>query len=238
MRAELRAADFACSLCAGGQVTESGSAYRLGERAPDTGGVRRSSRALAKESWLDAFADTVHEIEEVGLGFAVGGVDVGGSVAEKIMRDAFSVLDDNLLMLRAQYATARRVVLFKEGVPVAASVVEVHPDHAILEVPILAAARSQRQQGFGSVLVAVLIELGCRMKLHMLIVSATQESLRFWLRQGLHTAAHCTPVVRAALRKIDQSAYRGFANSISVAVRGSWLFRLLSSLFHASPLRP
>ena len=72
-------------------------------------------------------------------------------------------------------------------------------------------------------LVAILIELGCRMKLHILIVSATKESLRFWLRQGLHTAAHCVPAVRTALHKIDQSARRGFANSISAAVRSPQL---------------
>ena len=42
--------------------------------------------------------------------------------------------------------------------------------------------------------------------------------MRFWLRQGLHASAHCQPSVRAALRKIDQSARRGFANSISMAM--------------------
>ena len=80
----------------------------------------------------------------------MGGADVGGIGAEKIMKDAFSVLDDNLVMLRAQYSAARRVVLFSADMPVAAAVVEVHADnaeHAILEVPILAASRAQRQQG-------------------------------------------------------------------------------------------
>lgn len=47
-----------------GQVTESGSAYRLGQPASDLGGVRRSSRAAGRDSLLDAFADTVHHVDE------------------------------------------------------------------------------------------------------------------------------------------------------------------------------
>jgi hypothetical protein len=42
--------------------------------------------------------------------------------------------------------------------------------------------------------------------------------MRFWLRQGLHTPAHCQGAMRAALRKMDQSARRGFANSITMAM--------------------
>ena len=56
----------------------------------------------------------------------------------------------------------------------AAAVVEVHGDHAILEVPILAADRHSRQQGHGSLLVAILVELACRLRLRLLIVSSTQ----------------------------------------------------------------
>lgn len=107
-------------------MTESGSAYRLGERALSTGGVRRSSRAAGKDSLLDAFAEKRHAVLDVeGLTYEVGGADVGGSGAERIMRGAFSVLDDNLVMLRSQYSAARRVVLYKADTPVAASVVEV-----------------------------------------------------------------------------------------------------------------
>ena len=52
------------------------------------------------------------------------------------MRSAFTVLDDNLVHLRAQYAQARRFVLCSEGVPVAAAVAEAHANHATFEVPI------------------------------------------------------------------------------------------------------
>ena len=94
-------------------ITDSGSAYRLGEQASGSGGMRRSSRAaVGKDSLLDAFADSIHTIPGApGLRYAVGGADVGGITAEKIMRSSFSVLDDNLVNLRAQYQTARRVVL-------------------------------------------------------------------------------------------------------------------------------
>ena len=88
----------------------------------------------------------------------------------------------------------------------------------LAEVPILAAARAQRQLGHGSVLVAILKELGVRMRLRLLVVSATEESQRFWLRQGLHTPAHCEGAIRVALRKLDQSERRGFANSIKMAM--------------------
>ena len=62
------------------------------------------------------------------------------------------------------------------------------------------AAKAARQQGHGSVLVAPLIALGVRMRLKLLLVSATAESHGFWLRQGLHTPAYCSPAVRAMLR--------------------------------------
>ncbi|KOO34516.1 hypothetical protein Ctob_009561, partial [Chrysochromulina tobinii] len=213
-------------------VTESGNVYRLGmaaEAAPvgagaiseagsggggtAGGGMRRSSRATGKESVLDAFADSRHPVGEPQqqLSYQVGGADVGGAGADRIMRGAFETLDDNMVGLRTQYAAARRVVLYRDETPVAAAVVEVHPEQGVLEVPLLAAERHCRQQGHGTVLVAILIELGCRLRLAMLIASATHESTRFWLRQGLHTFSHCSPPVRAELRKIDQSARRGFA---------------------------
>ena len=36
----------------------------------------------------------------------MGGAEAGGAQAEKVMRSAFTVLDDNLVHLRAQYAQA------------------------------------------------------------------------------------------------------------------------------------
>ena len=57
-----------------------------------------------------------------------------------------------------------------------------------------------------------------RLRLRLLVVCATHESQRFWLRQGLHTTAHCDGALRVALRKIEQSERRGFANSITMAM--------------------
>ena len=213
-------------------ITASGSIYRLGEPAAPKGegggggvrgrggGVRRSARERAKETLLDAFSDEAQPVANAPeLSFAIGGAEVGGAAAERIMRGAFTVLDDNVVMLRAQYAAARRVVLLRDGVPAAAAVVELHEEHGILEVPILAAGRQQRQQGHGSVLVALLMEIACKMRMTMLVVSATVESSSFWIMQGLHTVAHCAPELRAALRKLDQGSVRhGFANSISMAM--------------------
>ena len=211
-------------------LTQSGTCYRLGTpTARDS--VRRSGRASGKESALDAFANQSIAVPGAPhLSFSVGGAETGGVAAERIVRSAFSVLDDNCIMLRSQYACARRVVLFKEGVPVAAGVVELHPEHSIIEVPILAAAKSQRQQGHGSVLVALLMDIACRLRTRTLVVSATAESYRFWLRQGLHAPAHCAGAVRAALRKLDQGAVRrGFANSITLAMELPTQYRKLVS---------
>ena len=207
-------------------VTASGSVYVLGrpatswEEVQAAGGVRRSGRDKQRGSLLDAFGEGSHPVEGApGLTFAVGGVDVGGAAAERIMRQAFGFLDDNVVDLRAQWSNARRVVLLRGDAVVAASVVEAHAERAVLEVPILAAAKAARQQGYGSVLVATLIALGVRMRLKLLLVSATAESHGFWLRQGLHTPAYCSPAVRAMLRTVDQAAVRrSFANSLSMAM--------------------
>ena len=146
-------------------ITESGSAYILGE-ARQQADVRRSGRATVKESMLDAFAERGEQpvAGMAGLTWLVGGADAGGAAAEKVMRSAFTVLDDNMINLRSQYAQARRFVLCKEGVPVAAAVAEAHADQATLEVPILAAAKTQRQKGHGSLLVALLIEVAARLR--------------------------------------------------------------------------
>ena len=89
-------------------VTGSGTIYRIGMCAPTTGGMRRSSRAVGKESLLDTFADAQHAVPSApDVYFTVGGAEVGGVAAERIMRGAFSVLDDNLVLLRAQVRAAR-----------------------------------------------------------------------------------------------------------------------------------
>ena len=50
-----------------------------------------------------------------------------------------------------------------------------HPEHSIMEIPILAAAKAQRQRGHGSVLVALLMEMACRLR----------------TRRAKHAAASC-----------------------------------------------
>ena len=138
-------------------VTASGSVYVLGrpatswEEVQAAGGVQRSGRDKQRGSLLDAFGEGSHPVEGApGLTFAVGGVDVGGAAAERIMRQAFGFLDDNVVDLRAQWSNARRVVLLRGDAVVAASVVEARAERAVLEVPILAAAKAARQQGYGS----------------------------------------------------------------------------------------
>ena len=204
-------------------ITESGSAYMLGEaRQPDRqqADVRRSGRATVKESLLDAFTERGEQpvANMAGMTWLVGGAEVGGAAAEKVMRSAFTVLDDNLVNLRAQYAQARRFVLCREGVPVAAAVAEAHANHATLEVPILAAAKTQRQKGHGSLLVALLIEVAAQLRLETLVVSSTPEAMSFWVRQGMHTLAASSPQVRAAVRALQSGrGSNGFANSVTMA---------------------
>ena len=54
---------------------------------------------------------------------------------------------------------ARRVVLQENEEVVAAAVVEVHADAKCLQVPMMAVARGCRQQGFGSMLFAIIGEV-------------------------------------------------------------------------------
>ena len=185
-------------------ITESGSAYILGEARQLGADVRRSGRATVKESLLDAFTERGEQpvANMAGMTWLVGGAEAGGAAAEKVMRSAFTVLDDNLVNLRAQYAQARRFVLCREGIPVAAAVAEAHADHATLEVPILAAAKTQRQKGHGSLLVALLIEVAARLRLETLVVASTPEAMSFWVRQGMHTLAASSAQVCATVRDL------------------------------------
>ena len=72
-------------------ITESGSAYLLGEARQDgrlQTDVRRSGRATVKESLLDAFAERGEQPvpSMAGLTWLVGGAEAGGAQAEKVMR--------------------------------------------------------------------------------------------------------------------------------------------------------
>ena len=129
-------------------VTQSGSTYRLGTESSGRGeGVRRSGRASGKDSPLDAFAGPAKPLDgSSSYTFAVGGAEVGGVAADKVMRGAFSCLDDNVITLRAQYSDCRRAVLYCDGEPVAAAVAEMHVAHSVIEIPILAAAKAQRRK--------------------------------------------------------------------------------------------
>ena len=52
----------------------------------------------------------------------------------------------------------------------------------------------------------------------MLAVSATDESRRFWLRQGLHDLPHCTADVASAMRALEQRGARyGFFHTTFMA---------------------
>ena len=64
----------------------------------------------------------------------------------------------------------------------------VHSAHGAMEVPIFATARSRRHCGHGGVLVALLEGLARRLGLRTIVVSATEESRAFWVKQGCHTA--------------------------------------------------
>ena len=58
---------------------------------------------------VDAFADAQQAVPSSNdLHFVVGGGDVGGAAAERIMRSAFEHLDDNLVLLRRGEAKVRR----------------------------------------------------------------------------------------------------------------------------------
>ena len=82
--------------------------------------------------------------------------------------------------------------------------------------PHLDSSRAHRQQGNGSVLLALLVELAVlHLNAKVVVVSATNESRRFWLSMGLHVAAHCPPPVSAVLRYLKAHGYvaMGFYSS-------------------------
>ena len=111
-----------------------------------------------------------------------------GAAAERIMRQAFGFLDDNVVDLRAQWSNARRVVLLRGDAVVAASVVEAH-ERAVLEA-LIRGGEGGSQQGYGSVLVATLIALGVRMAQALLTRDRREPASA---APGLHTPAAARP---------------------------------------------
>ena len=196
-----------------------GSLYDAEEdRTTTAAASRRSVRPKGKESPLDALAGNSLPVPgaPTDLSYALGGAETGGLEAERILREV--EIDDNAIELRMQFSSGRRVVLSYRRRAVAAAVVEFHASESLVEIPILAAARALRGQGHGSLLVALLVELACKLGARMLVVSATDESRRFWLRQGLHTVGHCEPPVAAALRALAQKGARyGFFETTQMA---------------------
>ena len=186
--------------------------------AAEDSGSRRSYRPKGKDLPLDALAGLNISVPgaTADLTYSLGGADTGGIEAERILREV--EIDDNAIELRMQFSSGRRVVLSNRRRPVAAAVVEFHAAESLFEIPILAAGKAMRQQGNGSLLVALLMELACKLGARILVVSATDESRRFWLRQGLHAAAHCEPQVAAELRALAQKGARyGFFETTQMA---------------------
>ena len=137
------------------------------------------------------------------LTYSCGNEKIGGPDADRILAEVEA--DESILQLRSQFQNCRRIVLESRGKPVSAAIIELHVANGVLEVPILAAARNVRQSGYGSLLVALIMELAAtQLNATMLLISATSESRRFWLRQGLHTISQCPQNVAATIRAIAQ----------------------------------
>jgi N-acetylglutamate synthase-like GNAT family acetyltransferase len=148
------------------------------------------------------------------LSFASGGCETGGAEATRLLAASFADLDASVLELTGHYKDASRLVLMHETSVVAAAVVHVHVEHGAIEVPIFAAAKAWRRQGYGTTLLALLRAFGRQLSLTTLIVSATDESRAFWLKRGLHTVHFCKPAEKGAVRALGRAGLlRCFANS-------------------------
>ena len=186
----------------------------------DDGGGRggaRKARAVTsglKPSAIDTLSSTDCPVPGAPeYTYTIGGHEAGGTDATRVLREV--EIDHSALELKQQFAAARRVVLSRDGRVVAAAIAEAHTSASpgVLEIPILASNRAFRQQGNGSVLVALLMELGAMLDLKVLVISATHESRRFWLGQGLHVASgvgnpHLDPRAATALRTLAQHGVR------------------------------
>lgn len=200
-------------------------------REPDGRGGRR--RATGKESPLDALAVEYVAVEgSEGCTYSLGGAEVGGTEADRILGEVEA--DESIIKLMSQFSCCRRIVLFQQGRAgrraVAAAVIELHlggsTSGGVLEVPILASARTARGQGHGSFLVALLVELasshlaspaqgvipqGSQGAVAML-VSSTDEARRFWLSQGCRVLSNCSPAVASAIRGLNQRGGQRFGH--------------------------
>ena len=155
--------------------------------APSSRARERPERRTGKESPLDSLAGNGFDVPGApGLCCSLGGEGTGGQEAERILREV--EIDDDAIQLRGQFANCRRVLLAQGSRGLAAAVVELKAHEKVFEIPILASARNQRQQGHGSVLVALLFEMAASLGATMVVVSATMESRRFWMTQACRPA--------------------------------------------------
>ena len=180
-----------------------------------------ATRGLSLQSVL-THPEVSEELAEVlgphELCCTCGGPEVGGAEATKVLAKTFASLDGSVLALSGHYRSAERVVLTHAGRVVAVAVVQLHLDHKVLEVPILATERTSRRQGRGGLLVALLLGFARALALRTLVISATEESRAFWVKQGLHTAARCATAEKTALRLVRACGIvHGFANSALMA---------------------
>ena len=175
--------------------------YTWKMESEESSAPQRRKRNTAKASPLDALSGASQPVPGSDhFTFSLGGAETGGPEAERVLREV--EIDDDAISLRAQFARGRKVVLYApNGKAVAAAVVEMHPSDAIFEVPILASARAHRQQGYGSVLVALLRELAIQLRCGMFVISATDESRQFWMRQGSDAAPVCDSMRRPLLTR-------------------------------------
>ena len=206
--------------------TSTGSSYVLGDMSANA--TRRDGRnkrvraagAIHSIQKADEGGELSRQLATHGLAFSCGGADTGGREASKLLEASFaSGVDSSVVGLTGHYRQAERIVLSRgDGQVVAAAVVKLHSEHSTIELPIFAAAKACRRQGYGSVLAALLAEIGRRLGVSVLVASATDESRGFWVRQGFHASSFCPAQVKSAMRHLDQAGLlRGFANSTLLA---------------------
>ncbi|EOD22319.1 hypothetical protein EMIHUDRAFT_450763 [Emiliania huxleyi CCMP1516] len=195
---------------------------RLGEDlpppGPDVGPTppRRSGRRPASSPALQLPCDDAAIAALLSprkLALDCGGASAGGVEATKLLKASFGSLSDNraALDLTGPFKDAERAVLLDSETRhvLAAAVVHVRAG-SVLEVPLFATAKKFRGQGFGSALYAALAGLGRRLGLQTLVVSATDESRAFWVRQGLHAKKFCGAAEKSAMSSLEQ---RGLVTS-------------------------
>ena len=191
--------------------TVSGAVFRLGDEAQAQ--YRNARQFVSGPSVLDQLdlaSNTDSLLAARNLRCVVGGSEAGGHATSSLLRSSLCV-DDGVLQLQGSRISARRVVLLRQGTPVAAAVVEAHCKQKALEVVMLATDRAWRLRGYGSLLMALLSGMARQLSLPLLLATPDEASRAYWLRCGWHTAAFCAPSIRSALRRLDQSgAIRGW----------------------------